>query len=932
MSTSPPHAEGNGADAPIWALATGRAFDAVRSRAAGLSADEARRRLDAHGPNRLPEGEARSPWALFFAQFRGFLNLLLLGAAVLAFVIGDTKDAVVVTAVVVFNAVLGFVQEHRAEAAVASLRRMLTRTAKVRREGREAVVDADTVVPGDLVLLEAGDRVPADGRLVLARALEVDESSLTGESTPTAKHTEAIGEPELPIGDRANLAFMNTVVTRGRGELLVTGTGAATEMGRLAAMLESAEPSKTPLQLQIDGLGRRLALIAGAAVVVITALQLARGVPWVELVMEAVAIAVAAIPEGLPAVVTVTLAIGMRRMAKSRAIVKRMSSVETLGCTTDICSDKTGTLTLNQMTAEEVALRDGTVAVTGRGYGLDGTLEGERTSALASLLRTAALCNDSAVREGEVIGDPTEGALVVLAAKGGVDVETLRREEPRVAEVPFEAERKLSATVHAASEGDGADGVMLVKGAPDVLFERCEAVLGTAGPRPLDAGERAWLDATNQRMAERGLRVLALAQRSVALDDLPRDPDALAARVEGLTLLGLIGLLDPPRAEVRDAIATCRSAGIAVRMITGDHPATGLAIARALGLRGDVLSGRQLDPMDDEELARRMPSVGVLARVSPEHKLRAVDALRRGRRVVAMIGDGVNDAPALKRADIGVAMGITGTEVTKEAATLILSDDDFGTIVGAIHEGRTIYDNIVRFLRFQLSTNLGALATIFLAPLFGLPVPFTPLQILWVNLIMDGPPAMALGVDPADRHIMRMPPRDPDVRILTMPRLAVLSFFGAIMAAGTIGMLVYGLSTRDAATGTTLAFTTFVLFQVFNIFNARFERRSAFGRHALRNRWLWLSLAAVVALQVAVVYVPPLQSLLDTAALAPEGWLLAAGVASSVLVLDELRKLVMRRVHRAREGGDAGSRRRPSPRPAEERAPPGDRGSPAPSA
>lgn len=881
--TGAPRSESASPDAPMWMLAPDEAFASLGSSQAGLPDAEVADRRERFGSNRLPEGKRRSPLSLFAAQFKGFLNVLLIGAAVLALIIGDTKDAVVVAGVVIFNAVLGFFQEYRAEAAVAALRKMLTPSARVRRGEREQTVPAQDIVPGDVVLLEAGDRIPADGRFVVAHNVEVDESALTGESTPVSKRVERLGDTSLPIADRVNCGFMNTALTRGRAELLVHAIGDQTEMGRIATLLKESAPIQTPLQRQIESLGHRLAMIAGAAVAIIAILQLTRGVAWTHLVMEAVAIAVAAIPEGLPAVVTVTLAIGMRRMASNRAIVKRMSSVETLGSTTDICSDKTGTLTLNQMTVRQVALLERSLGVTGGGYRVEGELEGESSPVLETLLRGAALCNDSSIRDDAVLGDPTEGALYVLAAKGGLDVDQVRRASPRVGELPFEAERKFSATLH-------DDGILFVKGAPDVLLERCRAIATEAGPRPLGEEELAWFERTNDAMASRGLRVLAIAQRRVS----EAVSDDLCPVVEELVLVGLVGMLDPPREEVREAIASCRSAGIKVRMITGDHPATGMAIARALGIEGEVVTGRELDAMDDERLADRLPGLGVLARVSPEHKLRVVDALRSRHRVVAMIGDGVNDAPALSRADIGVAMGVTGTDVAKEAATLVLSDDNFATVVRAVAEGRTIYENIIRFLRFQLSTNMGALLAIFVAPFLGMPIPFTPLQILWVNLIMDGPPAMALGVEPSHPDVMNQPPRDPRARILTLRRLGVLSFFGAIMATGTMAMLGWGMATTSNAEAITLAFTTFVLFQVFNIFNARFERGTAFARRSLSNRWLWLAIVGVIGIQVAVVHAPPLQSLLDTTDLSLVQWGWAAAVASTVLVADELRKLIFR--------------------------------------
>ena len=882
---SQPRDNGAAGRPPLWMASVADGFQQLRSSTEGLPDEEAARRLGELGPNKLPEPKPRSRAALFFEQFKSFLIILLLLAAVLALLVGDTKDAVVVSLVVVFNATLGFFQEYRAEAAVAALRRMLHPTARVRRGGLERTIPASELVPGDLVMLETGSRVPADGRLVSAHGLEIDESSLTGESAPVVKQLDTLADFEPSLGDRTNCAFMNTVVTRGRGELLVSATGPASEMGRLAAMLHVDREAQTPLQKQIEALGRRLALIAGAAVAIIIVLQLLRGVAWFELVMEGVAIAVAAIPEGLPAVVTVTLAIGMHRMARQRAIVKRMSSVETLGCTTDICSDKTGTLTMNQMTVRELVLADGCRSVTGQGYGTQGEIEGEASPALETLLRAGALCNDSSVRDDAVAGDPTEGALWVLAAKGGLEVDELRRREPRVAEVPFEAERKFSATLHST-------GVMYVKGAPDVLLERCTHVLDAKGAVAFDSAALERFTLANATLAERGFRVLALATRQVAPGST--QDNGLLEAVNQLALIGLVGMLDPPRAEVRESIALCRSAGISVRMITGDHPATGLAVARSLGISGAAMSGRELDRMSEDQLAARITELGVLARVSPEHKLRTVSALQARGRVVAMIGDGVNDAPALKKADIGVAMGITGTEVTKEAADLVLSDDHFGTIVVAVKEGRTLYDNIVRFLRFQLSTNIGALLAIFAAPFFGLPVPFTPLQILWVNIIMDGPPAMALGVDPPHANVMRIPPRDPKARILTLPRLAVLCVLGAVMASGTLLILSHGVQVHDETAGITMAFTTFVLFQVFNAFNARFERSSALGRHVFSNGWLWTSLLVVVALQICAVHLPAFQSILGTTALSLGEWMLSVGTAATILVLDETRKFVVR--------------------------------------
>ena len=857
--------------------------------ATGLTGAQVGERLARHGENRLAERPPRSKWLLLADQFKGLLILVLLGAAVLAGSVGDLKDAVVILVVVVLNALLGFWQEHRAEATLAALKKMLAPSARVRRDGGVHEVAAATLVPGDLVLLEAGDRIPADGRLLVAHNGEIDESTLTGESQPVAKDAQARVQAVGPLAERLNMAYMNTVVTRGRLELLVTATGMATEMGRLTGMLE-VEPGPTPLQVQLDGLGRRLALIAGVVVALILILGLLRGQPWMDTLLTSIALAVAAIPEGLPAVVTVTLALGMQRMAGQRAIVKRLAAVETLGCTSVICSDKTGTLTLNQMTARAAYYRGRRLAVSGEGYTALGTIttpDGEPADDLADLLIPAALCNESRIRDGVLIGDPTEGALLALAAKGGVDAGALAGQRPRIAEVPFDSAHKFMATFHR----DGDLVRVYVKGAPDVLLGRATAWLGPQGPLDLDQAARARLTAENESLAAQAMRVLAVAGK-----DLPAagfDPAGdLMALCDGLVLHGLVGILDPPRPEARDAIALCRRAGIQVKMITGDHRLTAAAIARDLGLAGEVLDGRDLDGLSEAALDARIDQVAVFARVAPEHKVRIVRQLKAHGHVVAMTGDGVNDAPALKTADIGVAMGITGTEVTKEAATLILTDDNFSTIVGAVREGRTIYDNLVKFVRFQLSTNMGAIQTVLGASLLGWATPFTAVQILWINIIMDGPPAMTLGLEPADPRAMDRPPRPTDARILTANRLGLLVFYGTIMAVGTLALFRYA-QPQGQDYALTLAFTTFVLFQFFNVFNARTEHGSAFNPGFLRNRWLWLALATVLVLQVLVVHWGPAQAVFRTTDLSLADWGLALSVASSVLLLDELRKLAL---------------------------------------
>jgi Ca2+-transporting ATPase len=893
---------------PTWhSLAIEQVASALCSDPAqGLTDAEAASRLAERGPNRLAEKPRRAAWRRFLDQFRNFLVIVLIGAAVLAGMVGDLKDAIVIAVVVLLNATLGFFQEHRAEAALAALKGMLAPAARVRRSSRPVVVPAEQLVPGDLLLLEAGDRIPADARVLSAHAAEVAEAALTGESHPVGKMPAAV-PVQSALAERHSMVYMNTVVTRGRIEAMVCATGMQTEMGKLAGLLAETAESTTPLKIQLDALAKRLAAIAGAVVALMFVLGLARGDNLVDTTMTAIALAVAAIPEGLPAVVTVTLALGMHRMARRRAIVRKLAAVETLGCTTVICSDKTGTLTLNRMTARRAWLLGRHFAVDGEGYDGNGRIsaeDGAGTPELRPVLLPAALCADSRIRDGELIGDPTEGALLALAAKCGLDAEKLAEQCPRIAEIPFESAHKFMATFH----HDGDVVRMWLKGAPDVLLARATGWITEDGEQPLDDATRLTVADTNAAFANDALRVLALAGRTIPTREFDPAGD-LMAWTNQLTLLGLVGLIDPPRSEAREAIATCRNAGIDVKMITGDHRSTAAAIARDLRLDGAVREGREIEGQSDRALAELVEGTAVFARVSPAHKLAIVNALKSRGHVVAMTGDGVNDAPALKAADIGVAMGITGTEVTKEAATLVLADDNFATIVGAVKEGRTIYDNIVKFVRFQLSTNIGAILTVLGAPLLGLPTPFTAIQILWVNIIMDGPPAMTLGVEPARPGIMTQPPRAADASILTGRRIGRLALYGLTMAAGTLAAYAWGESRGGShAYAVTLAFTTFVLFQFFNIFNARAEHDSAFGRQFFDNRRLWLALFGVVGLQFVVVHWAPAQAVFVTVDLTLADWALAALIASSVLLFDEIRKLAGR-ILRSLFAGASGSRR-----------------------
>lgn len=869
--------------------------------ARGLATDQAERLLARVGENRLLERPARKPWVTFAEQFSSVLVLVLVAAAVLAGIVGDTLDAAVILAVVVFNAVLGFVQQYRAEAAIAALKKMLTPKASVRRDGRVMQIPAWQLVSGDIVLLEAGDRIPADGRWLAVHDVEVDESALTGESHPVGKQAHARLPAATEVAERITMAYMNTTVTRGRGEIVVTATGTATEMGRLSALLATARPDRTPLEVQLDALGRRLAGVAAVVIALIFALGLARGNDWLVTLLTSIALAVAAIPEGLPAVVTVTLALGAHRLAREHAIVKKLAAVETLGCTTVICSDKTGTLTMNQMTVRAIVAAGRRLVVDGQGYEARGEVRAEDGGGLPDLTRlarAAVLANDSRLENGRAIGDPTEAALLTLAGKLGVAYEDTRAHYPRLAEIPFDARHKFQATFH----HDGAWVYVAVKGAPEVLLPLCSHEADDED-RPLDAaGRHRWQEDTIG-LAQMAMRVLLLADKRIPAESFDPAGD-LAQQLQGLTVLALVGMMDPPRPEARSAIALCHRAGIAVKMITGDNRITAAAIARELGIlrettkEGEVLEGHELMALTEASRESHIARAVVFARTSPEHKLLIVEALKRRGEVVAMTGDGVNDAPALKRADIGVAMGGSGTDVAREAATMILTDDNFATIVHAVEEGRAIYDNIVKFVRFQLATNFGAIWTMLGATLLGLPAPFTAVQLLWINIIMDGPPAMSLGLEPPRAGLMDEPPRRPDTRILSAPRLLRLATYGLTMAAGTLALYAIA-APAGRAYAVSLAFTTFVLFQVFNVFNARAEHGSAFNAQFFRNPWLWTALAAVVLLQALVVHWSPAQALFHTVDLALEDWALAAAVASSVLFLDEARKLALRVAKRA---------------------------------
>ena len=915
---------------PIEAVVAALATDAR----GGLSEAEARARLERDGPNELTAEKPVPAWRKFLAQFKDVLVILLLVAtAVSAGLWLYERDAALpyeamaIFVVVLLNAVMGHVQQSRAEQAVAALRQMSAAHATVVREGVRQRIAARDVVPGDVILIEEGDTIPADARLIRETALQTAEAALTGESMPVAKDTLPV-DGEVGIGDRHNMVFSGTAVTYGRGRAVIVTTGMQTEMGRIAGMLHDAPTETTPLQKELAGVGRRLAVgVAIIAVVMIATILLVEDVRGVSALFDVlilgVALAVAAVPEGLPAVVTAVLSLGVQRMAKRNAIVRHLAAVETLGSATVIASDKTGTLTKNEMTVLAVVTASGHIRFGGTGYAPKGdvrlhgggAIDGAVRVELARALSAADRANNAVLQEHDgrwtVQGDPTEGALIVAARKAGLEDEALDARFARVAEVPFSSERKLMSTIHTDAEHQETL-LALTKGAPGVVLARCSGELVGEAIRPLTPGRRAEIARTNDELAGEALRTLGVAFRSVPKDGVDRDE--LDERVEhDLVFLGLIGMIDPPREEAKEAVARAKAAGIRPMMITGDHPRTAAVIATALGIAGDgrAVTGAELEKMSEQVLDRTVHEASVYARVNPEHKLRIVKALQRGGDTVAMTGDGVNDAPALKTADIGVAMGIAGTDVSKQAADMVLADDNFASIVAAVEEGRAIFANIRKFLRYLLSSNLGEVMTMFFGVVLadviglraqgsgGLVLPLLATHILWINLVSDGAPALALGVDPADPGVMKDPPRGRHERAVTPGMWAGIVLVGAVIAAGTLFMLDASLpggfieGAGDMRYAQTMAFTTLLFFSLFSVFNARSDVQSAFVG-LFSNMWLWAAVLLSLVLQIAVVYTPFLQQAFSTVSLSASDWLRCAAVASSVLWLRELSKVIIR--------------------------------------
>ncbi len=892
-------------------LKASETITSLNSSASGLSQEEAQKRLEQFGPNELVEKEKISPWAIFFEQFKSFLIIILLIAVVLSAVLGEVVDAIIIGVIVFFACGLGFVQEYRAERAMEALKRMAAPLASVLRDGKEEEISAQELVPGDMILLRTGDKIPADARLIEAVNLKTDEASLTGESVPIEKISDPI-EGEVNVGDRRNTVFMGTAAVYGRATAMVTATGMATEFGKIADMLQEVKAERTPLQINLDKLGKWIGIGALALTFVLAGLGVMRGHEILEMFIWGVALAVAAVPEALPAVVVISLALGVRRMVKRHALIRRLPAVETLGGTTFICSDKTGTLTQDQMTVRRIYVDGKLIDVTGVGYEpegefyLDGTaLAPEQSPSLQTLLEISVQCNDTSLASVNgtwgIKGDPTEGALVVAAAKADLWQKDLNSQFPRIGEIPFSSETKRMTIVHQAPQGK----IACSKGAPEVILSSCSHICSNGRERELTKKDRNNILSAAQEMAGNALRVLGMAYKQ-----LPHAAVINEAIEQDMVFVGLAGMIDPPREEVKEAVKLCDHAGIKSVMITGDHKLTAIAIAKELGLlkEGVALSGAEIDNLSDEEFEALVEKIEVYARVSPAHKLRIVEVLAKKGHVVAMTGDGVNDAPALKKADIGVAMGITGTDVTKEAADMILTDDNFASIVAAVEEGRGIFGNVKKYLMYLLSSNIGEIlvmaVAILFGPLIGLPygaIPLIAIQILWVNLATDGLPAIALSVDPPDPDIMEQKPRPRGQGIFTKPVLILMVIGGIWSAVVNLGIFKWALDAgRGMWEAQALVFLTLIIIQFFKAYNFRSDKKSIFQIGMFKNKWLNLAICWETLLLCIIIYTPFLQEPFHTFSLSVIDWVIVILVAGSIFPVLEISKAVIRWQERKR--------------------------------
>lgn len=891
-------------------LSLDEACERLRSHASrGLTQSEATRRLERFGPNTLSPPRQRSTLSIFLVQFQSLIVVLLVVATAIAFALGESVEAVAILVVIILNAAIGFFTEWKAEQALAALQKQSVRMAQAIRDGAEREIAAAELVPGDLIVLAAGARVPADGRIVESARLQIEEAALTGESLAVTKSSELLQDPDAALGDRINMAFLGTTITDGRGRLLVTATGAQSEMGKIGVLIDEAISRTTPLEEKLSRLGRLLVVMVSVLCAVIVAAGWLRGVADFWHMLEiGLSLAIAAVPEGLPAVTTMTLALGMQRMARMRALVRRLPAVETLGSVTVICTDKTGTLTRNEMTVCVYALDQRRVAVGGAGYEPTGTFQVDGKTVdprsdehLALALRVGMLCNDAKLERTDdhetVLGDPTEAALIVAAEKSGMHHAAIVAEFPRLDEVPFDSTSKRMVTVHRTPQGGT---IAFLKGSPATMIAASTSQVRGSGVAALAPEDRRRWEETNRELAGAALRVLGLAYRELPDgyndDDLDRD----------LTFVGLVGMSDPLRDEAKAAIATCRAAGIRTVMITGDQQSTAAEIARQLGIGLDLggkplrtVHGRELTGLDAAGWQRIVAEAAVFARVSPEHKLQIVEALQTQGHVVAMTGDGVNDAPALKTADIGIAMGIKGTEIAKENADMVITDDNFASIVGAVEQGRIIYGNILRFLHYLLSCNFSEILTVFVALMIGWPLPLAALQILWLNLITDIFPAFALALEPSSPAVMTRPPRDPRESLLTRDFVGLIVWQGILLAATTLLAFAIGLSWHGAdgegmRRATTMAFMTLALTQVFHAFNARSRKESVFSSRLFANGWLWGAVMVCLVLQFAAVYLPLLQRVLRTVPPTMSEWGVIAGCSLLPVGVVELVKTLQR--------------------------------------
>lgn len=890
------------------------AFRTFETSERGLTNAEAEKRLFEYGVNELEEEKRISKFALLVSQLKNPLVGVLVAAALISFLVGKLVDTMVVAVVIVFNTTIGFVQEFKAEVALQALKSMAAPEAEVIRDCPERGtclemrVKAREIVPGDIILLAAGDKVSADARIFEAANLEIDESMLTGESTAVRKKTDTLNR-NLPVADRTNIAFSGTIVTQGRGKAVVVATGMKTEIGKIAKLIKETEKAATPIQKQTGDLSRKLGLFALLASGLILVISLLRGFEFLEAFLFVLAAAVSAIPEGLPVVITITLAIGVHRIAKRNSIIRKLQAVDTLGSATVICTDKTGTLTTNQMTTQKIFVNNKMVKVTGVGYAPEGSFEEDdkpvdaaKDESLSFLLQIATLCNDARLRHHkldgasrwEIYGDPTEGALVVAAAKAGFQKDELEKKYPRVNEIPFDSKDRYMATFHKISTEKLN---IYAKGAPETILEMCSEVLEDNKTKQLTQQKKEEILKASTQMASEALRVLAMAYEPIETRELENIKIDIQRGRTKLVFVGLAGMIDPPRPEAQSAVQLCKKAGMKVIMATGDHKLTAEAIAKEIGIlevNSKVLEGVDLDGMSDGELDAVINDTSVFARVSPKHKYLIVESLRRKGHVVAMTGDGVNDAPALKAADIGVSMGITGTDVTKETADMVLTDDNFASIVNAVEEGRVVFENIRKVVKYLISTNTGEIITILAALILlpGVPLIFTAVQILWVNLVTDGLLDKFLAMEPKEKGVMNQPPRKPKEKIINRDMMLNIIYVGIFMAIGTLWIFADGYSNGDLRRAQTLAFTTIALFQVFNALNCRSRTTSVFKLGLTTNKYLLGGIAASVSLQVLATLLPPLQGALGTTALSVWDWLIIVLVSSSVFVADEIRKFV----------------------------------------